>query len=104
MDREQLDLAILHATVADFVKRVAFLFKQGGRMTVESSFTQHCLTLLSTGQLQVLEQGTRESEQSGSAQVHLEDVHLGRHGKGGGGGRVPRLLGCHWFICFCFGR
>ena len=27
-------------------------------MTVESSFTQHCLTLLSTGQLQVLEQGT----------------------------------------------
>jgi hypothetical protein len=57
MDREQLDLAALHATVADFVKRVDLLFKQGGRMTVESSFTQHCLTLLSTRQLQVLEQG-----------------------------------------------
>ena len=27
-------------------------------MTVESSFTQHCLTLLSKEQLQVLEQGT----------------------------------------------
>ena len=57
MDRDQLDLATLHATVEDFAKRVDFLFKQGGRMTVESSFTQHCLTLLSTGQLQVLEQG-----------------------------------------------
>ena len=34
-----------------------FLFKQGGRVTVESSFTQHCFALLSTGQLQVLERG-----------------------------------------------
>jgi len=41
-----------------FVERAVFLFKRGGRMTVESSFTQHCLALLSTGQLQVLEQGT----------------------------------------------
>ena len=41
-----------------FVERVDFLFKRGGCMAVESSFTQHCLTLLSTGQLQVLEQGT----------------------------------------------
>jgi hypothetical protein len=57
MDREQLDLATLHTTVANFVERVEFLFKAGGCMTVESSFTQHCLTLLSTGQLQVLEQG-----------------------------------------------
>ena len=41
MDREQLDLATLHATVADFVKRVDFLFKQGGGMTVESSFSHN---------------------------------------------------------------
>ena len=49
MDREQLDLATLHATVDKFVERVGVLFKRGGRMTVESSFAQHCLTLLSTG-------------------------------------------------------
>ena len=61
MDREQLDLATLRATVEDFVKRVYFLFKQGGCMTVEGSFTQHCLTLLSTGQLQVLEQGAQRA-------------------------------------------
>ena len=48
----------MHATVANFVERVDFLFKRGGRMTVESCFTQHCLTLLSAGQLQVLEQCT----------------------------------------------
>jgi hypothetical protein len=47
----------LRATVANFVERVDFLFKRGGRMTEEGSFTQHCLTLLSTGQLQVLGQG-----------------------------------------------
>ena len=58
MDREQFDLATVHATVANFVERVDFLFKRGGRMTVESSFSQQCLTLLSTGQLQVLENGT----------------------------------------------
>ena len=58
MDREQLDLATLHATVGNFVERVDFLFKRGGCMTVESSFTQHCLTLLSSGQLQVLEHDT----------------------------------------------
>jgi hypothetical protein len=58
MGREQLDLATLHATVANFVERVDFLFKRGGCMTVESNFTQHCLTLLSTRQLQVLERGT----------------------------------------------
>ena len=46
MDREQLDLATLHATDADFVKRVDLLFKQGGRMPVESSFAQRCLRLL----------------------------------------------------------
>ncbi len=58
MDWEQLGLATLHATIANFVERVDFLFKRGGRMPVESSFAQHCLTLLSTRQLQVLEQGT----------------------------------------------
>ena len=58
MGREQLDLATLRDTLANFVKRVDFLFKRGGCMTVESNFTQHCLTLLSTMQLQVLEQGT----------------------------------------------
>ena len=55
---EQLDLATLHATVANFVERVDFLLKRGVCMTVESSFTQHCLTLLPTGQLQALERGT----------------------------------------------
>ena len=40
------------------VERVYFLFKRGMCITVESNFTQHCSTLLSTGQLQVLEQGT----------------------------------------------
>ena len=40
------------------MERVDFLFKRGGRMTVESSFAQHCLSLLSTRQLQVLEHGT----------------------------------------------
>ena len=54
MDLEQLDLATLHATVANFVERVHFLCKRGGCMTVESSFVQHCLALLSTGELQVL--------------------------------------------------
>jgi hypothetical protein len=58
MGREQLDLATLHATIANFVEPVDFLCKRGGRMAVESSFTQHCLTLLSTRQLQVLERGT----------------------------------------------
>ncbi|MFM7985033.1 MAG: hypothetical protein ACKPKO_37510, partial [Candidatus Fonsibacter sp.] len=58
MDREQLDLATLHATVTNFVERVYCLFKRGGFMAVESSFTQHCLTLLLTGQLQVLEKDT----------------------------------------------
>ncbi|MFM7977963.1 MAG: hypothetical protein ACKPKO_01495 [Candidatus Fonsibacter sp.] len=69
MDREQLDLATLHAAVATFVQRVEFLFKRGGFMTVESSFTQHCFTLLSTGQLQVLEQGTCPVLQSPSNQA-----------------------------------
>ena len=41
MDREQLDLATLHATIANFVERVDFIFKRGGCMTVESNFTQH---------------------------------------------------------------
>ena len=40
-------------------------------MTVESSFTQHCLTFLPTGQLQVLEQGTYRALPSPSDQeVH----------------------------------
>ena len=55
MDWEQLDLATLHATFATFVERVEFLFKRGGCITFEINFTQHCLTLLSTRQLQVLE-------------------------------------------------
>ena len=46
MDREQLDLATLHAIVATFAQRVDFLCKRGGRMTVESGFEQHGLTLL----------------------------------------------------------
>ena len=58
MGREQLGLAALQATYANLMERVDFLFKLGGCMTVESNFTQHCLTLLSTRQLQVLEQGT----------------------------------------------
>ncbi|MFM7980229.1 MAG: hypothetical protein ACKPKO_13020, partial [Candidatus Fonsibacter sp.] len=58
MGREQLDPATMHATIATFVARVDFLCKRGGCITVESSFTQHCLTLLSTGQLQVLEKVT----------------------------------------------
>ena len=33
------------------------LLERDGCMTVESNFTQHCLTLLSTRQLQVFEQG-----------------------------------------------
>ncbi|MFM7989810.1 MAG: hypothetical protein ACKPKO_61900, partial [Candidatus Fonsibacter sp.] len=35
---EQLELATLHATVANFVERVEFFFKRGECMTVESSF------------------------------------------------------------------
>ena len=57
MGRKQLDLATLHATIANFVERVYFLFNRNGCMTLESNFTQHCLTLLSTRRLQVLEQG-----------------------------------------------
>ena len=75
MDREQLDLATLHATVANFVARVDSLFKRGGRMAVESTFPS-------------------PSNQA-VKKVHLEDVHVGRIGKGGGGGKVPRLLGGH---------
>ena len=37
-------------------------------MPVESSFTQHCLTLLATGQLQALEQGTYRALPSPSDQ------------------------------------
>ncbi|MFM7985931.1 MAG: hypothetical protein ACKPKO_42110, partial [Candidatus Fonsibacter sp.] len=48
MDREQLDLVTLQATIATFVERGEFLFQRGGSFTVESSFTQHGLTLLST--------------------------------------------------------
>ena len=58
MGREKLDLATLRATVANLVDRVDFLFNRGGCMAVESSFTPHCLALLTAGQLQVLEQGT----------------------------------------------
>ena len=108
MDREQLDLATLHATVEKCVERVDFLFKRGGCMTVESSFTQHCLTLLSTGQLQVLEQGTHRALQSQSNQeVHRCKLRMSKWGdmaKGCGGGRVPTLLGGHCFLCLCFGR
>ena len=77
-------------------------------MTVESNFTQHCLTLLSTMQLQVLEQCTYRVLPGPSEQevqiVQIEDVQVGRHGKGGGVGRVPRLLGGHCLLCLCFGR
>ena len=45
MDREQVDLPTLHATVANLVERVDVLFNRGRRMTVESSFTQHCFIL-----------------------------------------------------------
>jgi hypothetical protein len=51
----------MRVIVANFVERVDFLVKRGGCMTVESSFTQHCLTLLSTGQLQVLEPGKQRA-------------------------------------------
>ena len=54
MDREQFDLATLHSSVGDFVERVRMLFKEGGCMTMEHSFTQHCMDLLASGQLQML--------------------------------------------------
>jgi len=56
MDREQFDLATLHASVGDFVERVRMLFKEGGCMTVEHSFTRHCVQVLASGQLQMLPQ------------------------------------------------
>jgi hypothetical protein len=54
MDREQFDLATLHSSVGDFVERVRMLFKEGGCLTMEHSFTQHCTNLLASGQLQML--------------------------------------------------
>ena len=54
LDCEQYDLASLQSSVADFVARLDFLFLHRGSMSVESSFTQHCLRLLAAGQLQVL--------------------------------------------------
>ena len=107
MAREQLDLAALHATVANFVERVDFLFKRGGCMTAESSFTQHCLTLLSTGQLRVLEKGTYRALPSPSDQEvqtcvfrmsKWADMDMTVH-------RVcPYLLVVTAFLCLCCGR
>ena len=54
LDCEHFDLAGLQSSVGGFVERLDFLFRHRGCMTVESSFTQHCLRLLAAGQLQVL--------------------------------------------------
>ena len=77
-------------------------------MTVESSFTQHCLTLLSTRQLQVLEQGTYRVLPSPRGQevqkCILRMSKWADMAKCGGRGRVPILIGGHCFLCICFGR
>ena len=62
MDTEQLDLATLLSTVEAFTERVDYLFNQGGCMTVENSFTQHCMSLLGSGQLQVLPRSEKDGE------------------------------------------
>jgi hypothetical protein len=62
MDSEQFDLATLHCTVADFLGRLDFLFKQGGRMTVEDSFVRDRMSLLSAGQVQLLPHSTKAGQ------------------------------------------
>jgi hypothetical protein len=50
------------------MERVDFLVNRDGCMTMESRFTQHCLTFVSAGQLQALEQGAYRALPSPSDQ------------------------------------
>ena len=101
--REQLDLATLHATIANFVERVDFLFNRGGCMTVESSFAQHCLSLLSTGQLQVLARGTYRALPSPSEQevqkCILRMSKLADMANAVVEAELTHILGGHCFLC-----
>ena len=103
MGREQSDLATLNATVGNFMERVYFLFKRGGCMTDTTLFDIVVNRAVAGAGARHLP-GASEPEGSRSANVHLEDVQVGRHGKGGGRGRVPRLLGGHCFLFLCLGR
>ena len=51
---EQVELASLQSTVADFMECVDFFFQRGGRMAAENSFVQSCMVMLSAGQAQVM--------------------------------------------------
>ncbi|MFM7988842.1 MAG: hypothetical protein ACKPKO_56965, partial [Candidatus Fonsibacter sp.] len=57
-NREQLDVATLHAQLRTLSSVWISSSIRAGRMTVESSCAQHCLTLRSAGQLQALEKDT----------------------------------------------
>ena len=84
---EQFALATLQATVANFVE-----VHDSGKQFRTTLF-DHVVNRAVAGVGARHPPGASESEQSVSAQVHIEDFYVGRHGKCGGGGRVPRLIG-----------